>query len=63
MNSILLQKEVNVGVDTGKHQLDVHIRPLDIFFTVENTNKGIKKAIRKIHAYSNHYRSNRKTGT
>ena len=22
------QPEINVGVDTGKHQLDIHIRPL-----------------------------------
>ncbi|CAA0114016.1 Uncharacterised protein [BD1-7 clade bacterium] len=52
MNSISLQKEVNVGVDTGKHQLDVHIRPLGIFFTVENTSKGIRKAIKKIEKYT-----------
>ena len=52
MNSILLQKEINVGVDTGKHQLDIHIRPLDIFFTVENNKSGIKKAIKEIKKHS-----------
>lgn len=39
------QNEINVGVDTGKHQLDIHIRPLDIFFTVSNDKKGIKEAL------------------
>lgn len=48
MNSILLQKEITVGVDTGKFQLDIHIRPLDIYFTVENNTEGIKKAIKDI---------------
>lgn len=39
------QNEINVGVDTGKYQLDIHIRPLDIFFSVSNDEKGIKQAI------------------
>jgi len=42
------QNEINVGVDTGKQQLDIHIRPLDIFFTVSNSEQGIKKAISEI---------------
>ncbi|MCP4411117.1 MAG: IS110 family transposase [Gammaproteobacteria bacterium] len=45
------QKEINVGVDTGKDQLDIYIRPLDIFFTVSNDVKGIKKAIKEIKKY------------
>ena len=36
------QEEINIGVDTGKHQLDIYIRPLDIYFTVTNDDKGIK---------------------
>ena len=48
MNCINNQKEITVGVDTGKLQLDIHIRPLDIYFTVTNDEKGIKKAIKKI---------------
>ncbi|VAW64402.1 ISCps7, transposase, partial [hydrothermal vent metagenome] len=36
------------GVDTGKHQLDIYIRPLDIFFTVTNDEEGIKKALKEI---------------
>jgi len=39
------QNEINVGVDTGKHQLDIYIRPLDIYFTVSNDEKGISEAI------------------
>ncbi|MFC4701528.1 IS110 family transposase [Glaciecola siphonariae] len=41
-------QNINVGVDTGKHQLDIYIRPLDIFFVVENNVKGINKAISEI---------------
>ncbi|WP_420745185.1 IS110 family transposase [Photobacterium damselae] len=47
-----LKQSINVGVDTGKTQLDIHIRPLDIFFSVENTDKGIKKALGIINKYS-----------
>ena len=42
------QEEINVGVDTGKHQLDIYIRPLDIFFSVSNDEIGIKKALIEI---------------
>ncbi len=43
-----MKQSINVGVDTGKAQLDIHIRPLDIFFSVENTDKGIKEALKVI---------------
>lgn len=39
------QKEINVGVDTGKFQLDFYIRPLGIAFAVSNDDKGIQEAI------------------
>ncbi len=45
------QNEINVGVDTGKTQLDIYIRPLDIFFTVSNDEDGVKKAITEIRKY------------
>ena len=45
MNTKNNQNEINVGVDTGKKQLDIYIRPLDIYFTVENNQSGIKHAI------------------
>mgnify|MGYP000073256635 FL=1 len=38
-------QNINVGVDTGKYQLDIYIRPLDIYFTVSNDEKGIKEAL------------------
>ena len=48
MNTQINQNEINVGVDTGKTQLDIYIRPLDVYFTVTNNDKGIKKAIKEI---------------
>ena len=45
MNTNNNQNEINVGVDTGKTQLAIYIRPLDIYFTVENNQSGIKHAI------------------
>lgn len=41
-------QSINVGVDTGKFQLDIYIRPLDIYFTVENNEKVIKEAVMSI---------------
>jgi len=40
--------EINVGIDTGKHQLDIYIRPLGEYFAVDNTQQGIKQAIKRI---------------
>lgn len=48
MNSKNNQNEINVGVDTGKFQLDIHIRPLDISFSVSNDEAGIKEALKCI---------------
>ncbi|WP_345888364.1 IS110 family transposase [Shewanella algae] len=47
MNTNALQN-INIGVDTGKSQLDIYIRPLDVFFTVPNNEKGIKQALTTI---------------
>ncbi|MFQ6372115.1 IS110 family transposase [Shewanella sp. YIC-542] len=47
MNTNPLQN-INIGVDTGKSQLDIYIRPLDVFFTVPNNEKGIKQALTTI---------------
>lgn len=47
-----MNQNINVGVDTGKFQLDIYIRPLDVYFTVSNDSKGIKEAISKIKKYS-----------
>ncbi len=43
-----IEQEINVGIDTGKHQLDIYIRPVGEYFTVENNEKGIKEAIKRI---------------
>ncbi|ELR64472.1 Mobile element protein [Photobacterium marinum] len=45
-------QNINIGVDTGKSQLDIYIRPLDIFFSLSNDDKGIKQAIKTINQYS-----------
>lgn len=44
-------QSINVGVDTDKFQLDIYIRPLDIYFTVSNDEKGIKEAVKTIKKY------------
>ncbi|MDP2562995.1 IS110 family transposase, partial [Psychrobium sp. 1_MG-2023] len=41
-------QNINIGVDTGKYQLDIYIRPLDIYFTVSNDDVGIKEAVKII---------------
>lgn len=46
------ENEINVGVDTGKHQLDIYIRPIGEYFTVPNTEKGIKEAVKRIKKYA-----------
>ena len=51
MNCTNNQNQINVGIDTGKHNLDIYIHPLDIFFTVTNDDKGIKQAIKEIKKY------------
>ena len=37
------QSNVYIGIDTGKHSLDVHIRPLDIDLSVTNDISGVLK--------------------
>lgn len=45
------QNEINIGVDTGKTQLDIYIRPVGVYFTVSNDEVGIKQAISKFKRY------------
>lgn len=47
MNSVK-NNEINVGIDTGKAQLDIFIRPLGEYFSVPNTLAGIRDAISRI---------------
>ncbi|SHO59025.1 hypothetical protein VQ7734_04801 [Vibrio quintilis] len=47
-----MKQSINIGVDTGKTLLDIHIRPIDHFFSVENTPQGIKQALQVIKKHS-----------
>ena len=40
--------EISVGIDASKAQLDIYIRPLDQFFTVDNSAAGIHEAIKRL---------------
>ena len=42
--------EINVGIDTSKTPLDIYIRPLDKFFSVDNTTQGVQEAIKCLKA-------------
>ena len=42
---------VNVGIDVGKLQLDIAIHERAVYFTVENTPAGIKKALSRLSRY------------
>src|SRR5690606_17313154 len=44
--------EINVGVDTGKAQLDIFVRPMGDYFTVPNNSTGVREAVRKLRKYS-----------
>jgi transposase len=39
---------ITVGVDTGKQQLDIYIRPLGECFSVANSAEGIRQAVARI---------------
>ena len=47
MNESVAQR-INVGVDTGKDFLDIHVRPLNEHFRVSNDSKGISEAIKRL---------------
>jgi transposase len=51
MNNVK-NNDINVGVDTGKVQLDIFVRPSGDYFTVPNTPVGIHAAVRRIRKYS-----------
>ncbi|WP_201264083.1 IS110 family transposase [Salinivibrio sp. HTSP] len=44
-------QNIYIGVDTGKAQLDIYVRPTAHFFSVPNTDKGIKDALKIIKPY------------
>jgi len=45
---MITSEEINVGVDTGKTQLDIYVRPRGQAFSVPNTTAGIGDAIRQL---------------
>lgn len=45
------KNSVNVGVDVGKAQLDICIHERDLYFSVENTPAGVKKALGRLGRY------------
>ena len=47
MNKSVAQR-INVGVDTGKDHLDIHVRPLNEYFQVSNDKKGITEAMKRL---------------
>lgn len=47
----LQNNEVNIGVDVGKAQLDIFIRPAGEYFSVSNDAKGVREAIKRFKAY------------
>ena len=44
--------EINIGVDTGKAQLDIFVRPVGEYFSVPNDAAGVRDAIRRIRKHS-----------
>jgi transposase len=41
-----------IGIDTSQSQLDIYVRPNDIFFSVSNDNDGINEAIKRIQSFA-----------
>lgn len=41
-----------IGIDTSQSQLDIYVRPNDVFFSVSNDKKGIRDAIKRIQSYA-----------
>ena len=44
-------KQVNVGIDVGKSQLDIHIYERDISLSVSNDKEGIRKVLGRLGRY------------
>ncbi len=42
--------EINVGIDTSSKQLDIYVRPLGQYFSVNNDELGIKEAVKTLQA-------------
>jgi len=49
--NLLKGNEINVGIDVGKSQLDIYIRPTGKFFSVANDAQGVREAIKRLKAH------------
>jgi len=47
-----MNTEINIGIDTSQSQLDIFVRALDVFFSVENTPQGVIKAVKQLRSYN-----------
>ncbi len=45
-------QEINIGIDTSQTQLDIYVRPLGQFFSVENTPSGIIEAVKRLKRFN-----------
>ena len=43
---------IYIGIDTSQSQLDIYVRPNNIFFSVSNNTDGISEAIKRIQSFS-----------
>ena len=43
--------EINIGIDTSQSQLDIYVRPIGVYFSVDNTPKGVNEAVKRIQTY------------
>jgi len=43
--------EINIGIDTSQSQLDIYVRPIGVYFSVDNTPKGANEAVKRIQTY------------
>ena len=47
---LMNSSEINVGIDTSSKQLDIYVRPLGQYFSVNNDEVGIKEAVKTLQA-------------
>ena len=47
-----MNTEINIGIDTSQSQLDIFVRPLDVFFSVKNTPQGVTEAVNQLRSYN-----------
>lgn len=52
MTNLKMSSTVNVGIDVGKHQLDLFIFERDRHFIVENNSNGIREALKTLKRFN-----------